>query len=82
MKMKRIGIWVAMSIYILSLYGQAGYQSKVITDTIYSEVLKAKRAYTVYLPKSLNRIKKKGIRFSISCMVCGKRMMCGQIVDM
>ena len=66
-----------MSIYILSLYGQAGYQSKVITDTIYSEVLKAKRAYTV-----LNRIKKKGIRFSISCMVCGKRMICGRIVDM
>lgn len=80
--MKRIGIWVAMSIYILSLYGQAGYQSKVITDTIYSEVLKAKRAYTVYLPKSFEQNKEKGIRFSISCMVCGKRMICGRIVDM
>lgn len=57
--MKRIGIWVAMSIYILSLYGQAGYQSKVITDTIYSEVLKAKRAYTVYLPKSFEQNKEK-----------------------
>ena len=48
-----------MSIYILSLYGQAGYQSKVITDTIYSEVLKAKRAYTVYLPKSFEQNKEK-----------------------
>ncbi|GEM70223.1 endo-1,4-beta-xylanase [Sphingobacterium mizutaii NBRC 14946 = DSM 11724] len=27
-------------------------QSKVITDSIYSEVLKANRAYTIYLPKS------------------------------
>lgn len=29
-----------------------GPQSKVVTDSIYSEVLKAHRAYTVYLPKS------------------------------
>ena len=43
----------------ISLYGQAGYQSKVITDTIYSEVLKAKRAYTVYLPKSFEQNKEK-----------------------
>lgn len=28
-----------------------GPQSKVVTDSIYSEVLKAHRAYTVYLPK-------------------------------
>ena len=98
--MKRIGIWVAMSIYILSLYGQAGYQSKVITDTIYSEVLKAKRAYTVYLPKSFEQNKEKRYpvlyllhgmngnhhswlkRTNVERMVCGKRMMCGRIVDM
>ena len=29
-----------------------GPQSKVVTDSIYSKVLKAHRAYTIYLPKS------------------------------
>ena len=29
-----------------------GPQSKVVTDSIYSEVLKAHRAYTIYLPQS------------------------------
>lgn len=29
-----------------------GARSKVVTDTIYSEILKADRAYTIYLPKS------------------------------
>ncbi len=29
-----------------------GPQSKVVTDSIYSQVLKAHRAYTIYLPKS------------------------------
>ena len=30
-----------------------------MTDTLYSDVLKAKRAYTVYLPKSFEQDKKK-----------------------
>ena len=29
-----------------------GPRSKVVTDTIYSEILKADRAYTIYLPQS------------------------------
>lgn len=29
-----------------------GPQSKVVTDSIYSQVLKAHRAYTIYLPQS------------------------------
>ncbi len=29
-----------------------GPQSKVVTDTIYSDILKAERQYTIYLPKS------------------------------
>ena len=35
------------------------YQSRVMTDTLYSNVLKAKRAYTVYLPKSFEQDKNK-----------------------
>lgn len=31
----------------------------MMTDTLYSDVLKAKRAYTVYLPKSFEQDKKK-----------------------
>ena len=30
-------------------------QSRIVTDTLYSEVLNAKRAYTLYLPKSFDR---------------------------
>lgn len=41
---------------ILPLHAQMkNYQSRVITDTLYSNVLKAKRAYTVYLPKSFEQ---------------------------
>lgn len=39
----------------ITLFAQnpwGGPQSKVMTDSIYSEILKAWRAYTVYLPKS------------------------------
>ncbi len=37
---------------IFSLRAQGELQSIVITDTLYSEVLKAGRAYTVFLPKT------------------------------
>lgn len=59
MKMKKVGILIVLSIYALIVQAQASYQSRVITDTIYSKVLKAKRAYTVYLPKSYEQSKKK-----------------------
>lgn len=36
-----------------------GPQSKVLTDSIYSQVLKAHRAYTIYLPKSYEVAPKK-----------------------
>lgn len=32
-----------------------GPQSKVVTDSIYSQVLKAHRAYTIYLPQSYSK---------------------------
>lgn len=41
----------------LSLRAQGQPQSTVITDTLYSEVLKSKRAYTVFLPKSFYKDK-------------------------
>lgn len=39
---------------VLTAQAQApwGPRSKILTDTIYSEILKADRAYTIYLPKS------------------------------
>lgn len=43
----------------LSLRAQGQPQSTVITDTLYSEVLKSKRAYTVFLPKSFYKDKSK-----------------------
>lgn len=41
----------------LSLRAQGQPQSTVITDTLYCEVLKSKRAYTVFLPKSFYKDK-------------------------
>ena len=35
-----------------------GPQSKVVTDSIYSQVLKAHRAYTIYLPPATATKKK------------------------
>ena len=54
--MKRI-LFLLMACCLLGLTAQAqfpgwGPQSKVLTDSIYSQVLKAHRAYTIYLPKS------------------------------
>lgn len=54
--MKRI-LFLLMSCCLIVLAAQAqfpgwGPQSKVLTDSIYSQVLKAHRAYTIYLPKS------------------------------
>lgn len=52
--MKKFLFMLLVSCMALSAKVQAqwGPQSKVITDTIYSEILKADRAYTIYLPKS------------------------------
>ena len=54
--MKRI-LFLLMACCLIALAAQAqfpgwGPQSKVLTDSIYSQVLKAHRAYTIYLPKS------------------------------
>ena len=53
--MKRI-VFSLIACCLFSLAAQAqfgwGPQSKVVTDSIYSKVLKAHRAYTIYLPKS------------------------------
>lgn len=63
--MKKIIVWLAVMMYTLSGYAQNApwnIQSKVVTDTLFSKVLNSKRAYTVFYPKALNRIKRK-----ISC---------------
>ena len=59
MEMRKLGVLVALSIYTLSLQAQSNFQSRVITDTVYSEFLKTKRAFTVYLPKSFEHNKEK-----------------------
>lgn len=52
--MKKIYLILSAVCLFLTAQAQApwGPQSKVVTDTIYSEILKADRAYTIYLPKS------------------------------
>lgn len=57
--MKKLIVFFVVSVCFLSLCAQANNQSTVITDTLYSNVLKAKRAYTVYLPKSFEQDNKK-----------------------
>ena len=59
--MKKLILFFIVSVCCLSLYAQTNYQSRVMTDTLYSDVLKAKRAYTVYLPKSFEQDKKKNV---------------------
>ena len=52
--MKKIYLILSAVCLFLTAQAQApwGPQSKVVTDTIYSEILKVDRAYTIYLPKS------------------------------
>ena len=60
--MKRIIVWLAVMMYTLSGYAQNApwnFQSKVVTDTLFSKVLNSKRAYTVFLPKSFEQNKEK-----------------------
>ena len=60
--MKKIIVWLAVMMYTLSGYAQNApwnIQSKVVTDTLFSEVLNAQRAYTVFLPKSFEQNKEK-----------------------
>ena len=79
--MKKIIVWLAVMMYTLSGYAQNApwnFQSKVVTDTLFSKVLNSKRAYTVFLPKSFEQNKeKKNIRSCIFCMVCGKPILSG-----
>lgn len=83
--MKRIIVWLAVMMYTLSGYAQNApwnFQSKVVTDTLFSKVLNSKRAYTVFCQRVLNRIKRKNIRSCIFCMVCGKQILSGPNVVM
>ena len=77
--MKKIIVWLAVMMYTLSGYAQNApwnFQSKVVTDTLFSKVLNSKRASTVFLPK------RKNIRSCIFCMVCGRPILSGPSVDM
>ena len=51
--MKKILLFLVVAAFgAASAFAQKAPQSRIETDSIYSEVLKAKRAYTVYLPPS------------------------------
>ena len=52
MKKALLMLFVACLAVSANVQAQWGPRSKVVTDTIYSEILKADRAYTIYLPKS------------------------------
>ena len=52
MKKALLMLFVACLAFSVNVQAQWGPRSKVVTDTIYSEILKADRAYTIYLPKS------------------------------
>ena len=57
--MKKIIVWLAV-MYTLSGYAQNvpwNFQSKVVTDTLFSKVLNLKRAYTFCAKRFSNRIK-------------------------
>lgn len=52
MKKVLLMFFAACLAFSANVQAQWGPRSKVVTDTIYSEILKADRAYTIYLPKS------------------------------
>lgn len=56
--MKKILLF-SFLVYASVLKAQTNYQSRIVTDTVYSQVLGVKRAYTVFLPKSFERDKEK-----------------------
>lgn len=51
---KPLLILALLAIVPTILSAQQPGQSRILTDTIYSEVLKAKRAYTIFLPQSFD----------------------------
>lgn len=51
---KPLLILTLLAIVPTILSAQQPGQSRILTDTIYSEVLKAKRAYTIFLPQSFD----------------------------
>lgn len=56
--MKRIllSVWAVCSLWMACAQVFGGWQpSRVLTDTIYSEVLMAHRAYTIYLPQNYDK---------------------------
>lgn len=79
--MKKIIVWLAVMMYTLSGYAQNApwnFQSKVVTDTLFSKVLNSKRAYTVFLPKSFEQNKEKNIRSYIFAWYVGDQSCLGR----
>ena len=69
MKRLILSLFAVCSLWMANAQNPAwGPQSKVVTDSIYSQVLKAHRAYTIYLPQSYSRIG--NILSSICCTAC------------
>ncbi len=52
--MKRATLFLCLACAVLAVRAQRGPHSKVLTDSIHSEILGAWRHYTVYLPKSFD----------------------------
>ena len=53
MKRLILSLFAVCSLWMANAQNPAwGPQSKVVTDSIYSTVLKTHRAYTIYLPQS------------------------------
>ncbi len=55
--MKKILLLLIVVACTLTVQAQMNNGSRIVTDTIYSQVLKTKRAYTVYLPKNFEQEK-------------------------
>ncbi len=53
--MKKLLVLILALACMPALKAQMGNGSRIETDTIYSQVLKVKRAYTVYLPKGFDK---------------------------
>ena len=56
MKRLILSLFAVCSLWMANAQNPAwGPQSKVVTDSIYSTVLKTHRAYTIYLPQSYDK---------------------------
>ncbi|WP_300724608.1 esterase family protein [uncultured Bacteroides sp.] len=67
--MKKLIFILCCLLEAVVLQAQPPRQSRIVTDTIYSEVLQAKRAYTIFLPQSFD--KEKDRRYPILYLLHG-----------